>query len=295
MHGRPRAKDYATLQDAANALAPTGGTICLGAQAYGDLDMTATAPIAFQGLSSSLTSIHSMQLGCSTTCTIRGIAIDSLGVRSYGATAKGNLAVTGVQDRRATSRFGGAAYFSAAETTLTVRLDGCDVTSPQYGIEIYSSNGATFFTSVIATIQNTFVHDTQTAIYVGHYDSASYDVTVINDTLFHNQTALLFDGTVSFFNDLIVDNQVGISLVTAEPSARHGNNLLFGNTTNYAGTAVDGPGYVKADPLLDGATPPGLLAGSPARGAGDCTHAPATDYWGNPRGASVDVGAVQMP
>ena len=53
---------------------------------------------------------------------------------------------------------------------------------------------------------------------------------------------------------------------------------------------------MKSDPLLQtSVTPPTLGAGSPARGAGNKQLAPATDYWGNARGASIDLGCVQSP
>jgi hypothetical protein len=95
---------------------------------------------------------------------------------------------------------------------------------------------------------------------------------------------------------LIVQNGTGVDMEpgSAMPTINHGNNALFGNTANYYGMAVDGPGYVKSDPLLDTTvTPPRLGQGSPARGAADPGHAPAKDFWGRTRGQSPDIGAVQ--
>ena len=73
-----------------------------------------------------------------------------------------------------------------------------------------------------------------------------------------------------------------------------GYDLLFANATSYAGTAADGPAYLEVDPMLDATTtPPSLALGSPARGAGSLSHAPALDFWGNARGGHADLGAVQ--
>ncbi|MEO8878292.1 MAG: choice-of-anchor Q domain-containing protein, partial [Polyangiaceae bacterium] len=66
------------------------------------------------------------------------------------------------------------------------------------------------------------------------------------------------------------------------------------NANNYAGSAVDGAGYVKADVKLDTTqNPPGLSAGSPARGVADVAMSPATDFWGVARPGTPDIGAVQ--
>lgn len=74
----------------------------------------------------------------------------------------------------------------------------------------------------------------------------------------------------------------------------HGHDALWGNASNYAGSATDGPGTVKADCLLDTTGPaPALGPASPCRGVGDPTQAPPLDFYGVARGAKVDLGAVQ--
>ena len=56
-----------------------------------------------------------------------------------------------------------------------------------------------------------------------------------------------------------------------------------------------GSSDVTADPLLDTEKPPALGAGSPCRGAGDATVAPATDFFGRARSGRTDIGARQDP
>jgi hypothetical protein len=73
-----------------------------------------------------------------------------------------------------------------------------------------------------------------------------------------------------------------------------GYNALYSNTTNYAANATAGMGTTESDPMLDtSTTPPGLLSGSPCRGAANPSVAPAHDFWGRPRGSSLDIDAVQ--
>lgn len=85
------------------------------------------------------------------------------------------------------------------------------------------------------------------------------------------------------------------ALYKSNLSLQIGYNALYPNAFDAASDAGigHGPGDVTTDPKLDGAKPPGLLSGSPCLGAGDPTHAPTYDCFGNPRGARVDIGAVQ--
>jgi hypothetical protein len=123
--------------------------------------------------------------------------------------------------------------------------------------------------------------------------SQQVTATVANNTFQRNGTGIYVLNqslSVNYVNNIIVDNAIGVDLELANVTGS--NNLLWGNTANYAHLAVDGSGYVKADPLFDGASPPRPKTGSPAHGAGDQSMLPATDFWGVPR-TSVDIGAVQ--
>ena len=129
-------------------------------------------------------------------------------------------------------------------------------------------------------------------------------ITLTNNTFANNGTAInlspnspapgggSFD--VQYFNNIIANNTLGVTINSNVHILKHGNDALWGNTTNYSGLAADGPGTVKADLMLDNSTvPPGLLPGSPCRGAGSVTEAAATDFYGRARGTSIDIGAVQ--
>ena len=73
----------------------------------------------------------------------------------------------------------------------------------------------------------------------------------------------------------------------------HDHNALFGNMTNFSGSAVADPNGLREDCNLDMGSPPGLQSGSPCRGAGDPMLAPDHDFYGDPRGATPDIGALQ--
>ena len=185
----------------------------------------------------------------------------------------------------------------------TVLLDGDDISSPN-GPAVYVEDSGTSGTwTPKVTVQNSYVHDSASGI--SYDDATSYggllNATIVleSDTFVHDTTAIDLSGsekskvTLTYFNDIFAQNGTAVSIVTATPATvTSGFNLLFGNTTNFAGSALDGPSDVKADPLLAG-VPPAPGAGSPALGAGDPSHAPPNDYWGAPRGASIDLGCVQ--
>jgi hypothetical protein len=197
----------------------------------------------------------------------------------------------------------GGAIYVANSGPLAVVIDGVDASSSATNgdaIMIEDSNNQSNETFSV-TVQNSYVHDSFEGIVysnTGYYEIAT-QLTFDNNTFVNNGTGLDVTPSqsglgLSYFNDLFTKNQLGISIGPQVATPSFGDSLLFGNTTNYGGMAVDGMGYIKADPMLDtSVTPPALDAGSPARGAGDKSHAPADDYWGNPRGASVDIGAVQ--
>ena len=73
------------------------------------------------------------------------------------------------------------------------------------------------------------------------------------------------------------------------------DNALSGNTTNYAGSAAPGAGYVTGSLNLTSTTPPGPAAGSPLIGAGDTALVTPHDFFGKPRNGRADIGAVQGP
>ena len=186
----------------------------------------------------------------------------------------------------------------------TVLLDADDVSATN-GAAVYVEDfGGSGTWAPKITVQNSWLHDS--AAGISYDDTTSYgavlDATLIvdSDTFVRDATAIDVAGsekssvTLEYFDDIFDSNGTAVSIVTkTAPTVGSGSNLFFGNQTSFAGSAVDGPNDVKADPLLGAGAPPAPGSGSPALGVGDAAHAPASDYWGSPRGASIDLGCVQ--
>jgi uncharacterized repeat protein (TIGR01451 family) len=132
---------------------------------------------------------------------------------------------------------------------------------------------------------------------------------VINNTFIGNRAAIRVDRRVPqvtqiYRNNIIVLNGIGLEVEFGVDDATYDpvwtNNLVFGNTTtDYSGIAnlTGTNGNISADPLFvnPAAADYHLQAGSPAIGAGTTIGAPATDFDGVARGASIDIGAFEGP
>ena len=129
----------------------------------------------------------------------------------------------------------------------------------------------------------------------------SLALTLFNNTIDKAQYGIYLSGAatsvVSYVNNIVSNStMVGVTVAASMTAVTHSNNALFGNTSNYAGSAVEGTAYVKADCQLDTSTGvPQTKPGSPCRGVGKLEGAPATDYWNASRGSKIDLGAVQGP
>src|SRR5262249_12691197 len=151
-------------------------------------------------------------------------------------------------------------------------------------------------------IQNSFIHNSSVGVFfalpsgAGCTGSAAPSFALINDTILGNIDGIHVDSPdIRYFNNIIDGNTLGVDILSAVAPGAFGNNAPFDNGTDSSGAAGPGAGYVTADPLLDMSTsPPGLLPGSPARGAALPAQATTHDYWGRPRDpASPDIGAIQ--
>jgi hypothetical protein len=269
--------------------------ICLGAQTYDEaVTLAGVTPITLQGLSPAQSILTALGVSGAVALTVRGVTIQSVSLGATGTASFVASAVGGNTTGQPGLRIG------QQTGTLAVTLDGVEATGDkaktQPAVGVYFSNQIQNLTLLV---QNSYVHGAGTGVMVSAQPSTTGHVSFVNDTFTDDGTALdltLAPGLpLSFFNNLITRNTLGVTF--PQPAdATDGNNALFGNTNNYGGSAADGAGYVKSDPMLDSSTtPPGLEAASPCRGAGDAAHAPATDFWGRPRGTKVDIGAVQSP
>src|SRR5262249_10230676 len=133
-----------------------------------------------------------------------------------------------------------------ATGTIFVTLDGVDVSGDRATPAILLNSSG----NVLLLVQNSYVHGGKFGISDVQPLAPSSTITLVNNTLADNGTAIsllppnnLGKTTAKYFNDLVINNQVAVD-TSAGVSGEFGNNALFGNATNYSGTAVDGPGYM---------------------------------------------------
>ncbi len=321
--------DYATVQAAATALQDVGGTICVGAGTFDEhVFLNARKPVVVHGVSAAKTTVRSFGLGgqvevkglatteTSTATSATKVSFAHVKLASTTGAAfllNGNVGGRQAQDVRffASTIAGGDHGIhvkNAQSGDDRVTVEACDLstkTGSALWLEELTSSQAN--PPVTVTVTSSWIHDSPTGVLLSAVrgcNSCPYPNTavtdaiqLVNDTFTTNAVAVsvsterLGTSRLDVHNTLFVKNGLAISASSAVVVAT-GNNLFFGNATNYEGV-VDGPATLKVDPLLDGAAPPRLGATSPARGAGDETRAPPKDFWGRARGASVDLGAVE--
>jgi hypothetical protein len=307
--------DYATIQSAVSALAPVGGTICLTAPSYTEsVTVSGTESVTIQGISATKTTLNGDQM-FGLPIHLQGFqVIGNVTVAAGPSTLENMTVVEGPGEY-------GALGLTAGDMTVTAsKIVGTGVTPAVYlfdqvgstivleGVDISSPQGTAFEpdgSSFQVTVQDSYIHDSARGLAIVPNDST---FTIVNNTFANAGDALTFAcdpvyhvviSALTYENNLFVDSQLAVFIdpqcVAGQPYS-FASNGFFANTTNFSGTAVEGAGDVKSDPLLQtNVTPPALGAGSPARGAGNKQVAPPNDYWGNPRGASVDLGCIQSP
>jgi hypothetical protein len=278
--------DYASIQAAITALATAqmDATICLGSQTYAE-NVTATASpnkqLTIIGPSGAKLTALSVT-GSYSKVTLKGLAVTTLTVNSASP-----IELTGMH----------ADTFQASTgQSGAITIDGCDLGAAAQTYALYVAR-TTSSQPLTVTVQNSWLHGASYGAYVSGSSTTNLAVSLVNDTFSAGSRGLYAtttgNVTLTYVNSIFTGLTVAGITLTGTYTLTHGNNLLFGNGANYAGTAVDGAGYVKADPMLDTATPPEPKQGSPARGAADKAKAPPKDYWAATRGTPTDIGAVQ--
>jgi hypothetical protein len=126
------------------------------------------------------------------------------------------------------------------------------------------------------------------------------DVHLTNNTLVHSARGLQVvndSGTAPtgrIANNLIAFNGVGINVPVAFASISNGNNLVYGNGSNFY---TPGPGTLTLDPQINGYADARPRPGSPAIDAGNNADVPgfSADADAEPRIANgtVDIGAYE--
>lgn len=289
--------DYASIGAAVAALATTGNdaTICVKAQ------QTAESFNVFDSAN------HNKKL------TIIGVSAERSVIASmYVSSGWGDVSIVGLgftdtMDVRSPSKVTlRALRFDGAANPLSLRpptgananyvVEGCKITATNAGLMLNASSAAP---TTVTLLNNVF----QGGNYGFHetHGGTQFTLSLVNNTFLGNKYAIDLStptpANIAVFNNIVANATNWGMNVASGATYTHGNNAFFGNLTNYNGVAVDGPGYVKTDCLMDTAATgiPETKPGSPCRGAGDTTKAPTTDFWNAARGASVDIGAVQGP
>ncbi len=278
--------DYATIQAAVTALgtAQMDATICLGAQTYAE---SVTATLSPNKTLSIIGPSGSKLTGLSVTGSYSKVTLKGVSI--------GTLTVNGASPIEATGIHADTLQASTAQTGA-LTLEGCDLGAAAQSYALYVAR-TTSSQPLTVVVQNSWLHGASYGAYVSGSSTTNLNVSFVNDTFSAGPRGLYAtttgNVTLAYVNTIFTGLTVAAITLTGNYTLTHTNNLLFANTANYAGTAVDGANYVKADPLLDTATPPEPKQGSPARGAADKAKAPLKDYWAATRGTPTDIGAVQ--
>ncbi len=290
--------DYATIQAAIDALAATGNdaTICLGPNSYTESSAiyirdsgTHGKSLRIIGPSMDRTRVQStfyFQQGWHAL-TVQGIELGGTS-SAMQATFSNNETISVIG-----TRIRGSGIYATQRGTLTVDGSVFDVSTNNYGIQAYASSSG----PLTVAIENSYFKSAYVGLWGEITNGQQINATFVNNAVVGCRAGIHFGPNVTAtVANSIFASSTGVALEwLAGSTITNHHNALWGNTTNYAGIAADGPGYVKTDCMLDmSGLAPALHDGSPCRGAGDPSGAPAHDFYGAPRGGTVDIGAVQQ-
>lgn len=228
--------------------------------------------------------------------TLDGVVTAGSSLSLLGCVVKGSVSLTEPD------------MFYDPAPSMTFLIDSTDISWPSVALTVtlLEPPGGTLIPMNV-TVQNSFIHDAYSGIYVRCNDSSAdcqdASVVVTNNTLTNNTLGITLDAailqgfTTRWANNLIMGSTTAIdTLRTPAPWDDFHDNALFGNTTNYANQAAPGSGYVTSDPKVVPTAPPTPGPGSPLVGAGDATLLTTfLDFFGVARHGRADIGAVEGP
>jgi hypothetical protein len=251
-------------------------------------------------------------LGACTNAVISSNYIhdtDGSGIDLYygatGATITGNLLEYVSLQRDGTVWYdlpGTAIYVDGGNTSVIERNS---VRNSEWAIEALAEPGNPYAYGLIIR-DNIAYSNQQAGIMLGNWYSSTngsvlYDVTVSNNTLYHNAYGFVIkpytSASIVWENNLLMNNTTSISNGDNWPVGTMNYNLYYGEA---AGPDIN---QVDANPLFVNATasPPNfaLTSGSPAINAGNPAFVAGSgeaDFISNPRvvGGRVDIGAYEF-
>lgn len=287
--------DYATIEAAATALAATGNdaTICLGTQTY-DIGSTSLEDdgnhdkvlrIVGAGMDRSLITGRFNAYGGWGKVRFEGVQITNASGTAIHAQ---ELEVEVVRSRLVA----GIALSAYQVTNLLV--DSSELVASSHAIYLYYVQPAGTMT---ARVENSYLHGEGEGVYANTANGAEIDLLVSGCTFQALYRGVHFGTniTATVASSIFTGNELGMEW-PADSTVTKSHNALWGNTTNYAGVASDGEGYIKTDCMLvTGSPAPRLLGSSPCANAGSTTFTTAHDFYGVTRGSPPDIGAVEVP
>lgn len=296
--------DYASVSAAVEALETVGGTICVGAGTWSDpIGAAPSANMEIVGTSSDAVITGPVTLGPVQGAKLRLAHLrveEEVFVGTYSAAGlEGDVTIEACTISSPDGEW--AIQTIASFQGKKVLIDRCDLSTGGSSGALNVGVTLTGGTHDV-TVRNSYIHDSLLGVWLVNLSNAANVVTFVNDTFVDDGTAIRLSApagsllTLRYANDVFTGSTTALELFTQPgTTVLHSANALFGNTTNYAGSAVAGAGYVTTDLMLDGMSPPAPLAGSPLVGAADAAPSPSADFWGATRDASPDIGAVEAP
>lgn len=293
-------RDHASLAAAVEAMAPTGGTICVHAggddvEVVGTLEGTELtivgmdptfelqAPVwlMLQGGSVTIRQLRMYDLHVGATRYSRMTLLDSIVYQTLEVQWSGVL-IDGVP----------------ADAEATVVIERNDLAS------VFVTPGDA---EMVLGFRNNYVHDSLHGLHLGaprSAGSATYEVA--NNTFVRTLYGLYVDNdgardlSLHHHNNVFVDNDTAIALKgrVTDPSVTltGSHNAFWGNEDDYINGVSPGTHAIFGDLLLDLDTwAPTPRPGSPLIDAAAPGSSPAYDFHGRRRGDPPDIGAVEVP
>jgi uncharacterized repeat protein (TIGR01451 family) len=241
--------------------------------------------------------------------TIRGFTItgandSGIEVSGSGSVISGNIFDGNIQSA---GGFGAAIRGNNASSTIErniFRNNGCDTQSLSGVVAFVNDSSPTIVNNIF---ENNPCRGINLTLPQGNTPR------IMNNTFAGNLVAIRVDRRVSqvtqtYRNNILFQNGIGLDVELGSESDNPvwGNNLVFGNTTNYQGVANQTGlnSNISASPLFVNASTGDyhLLAGSPAIDAGSALGAPSIDFDGTSRPRdgngdgtpAFDIGAFEF-